>query len=205
MRAHRPALLAVASALLGSVFVLWLLVRHGPLPGETDLTASIRSALLRPDRIQVVDFVALMSAPGVAVVTVVAGALIAWRRVGLRAALLVVAASAIIVITDLAKRAVGPTGAFIQATGQVTDNFPSGHVSYVTAVFGAFGWLGWTRSVPEVAVVAVMLTALMGPARVAHVAHVPSDALAGYLLGSGWLIVCVVAISSLRFRKTRRT
>ena len=71
------------------------------------------------------------------------------------------------------------------------ESFPSGHVAYATAVFGSFACLGWWHRRREVSGVALLLILLTGPASVARGGHVPSDVLGGYLVGAGWLLVCI--------------
>jgi undecaprenyl-diphosphatase len=75
-------------------------------------------------------------------------------------------------------------------------SFPSGHVALMLSVYGLLAWL-WVRASRSAAerTLAVLLLAVLlltvGWARVRLGAHWPSDVLAGYVIGSAWLITVV--------------
>lgn len=193
VRRHRSLLLATSATMFATVVGLWGIARAGPLPGEQRLTHALQQTIVHPVIRDGATLVLALGTPSLVVSTLVVGAGIVWRRVGVHAALLVFAAFGIVVVNAAAKALVGPTMAFEQIFGFATDNFPSGHTSYATAVFGAFAWLGWCHGSRDVSVVALLLIAMMGPATVATGGHVPGDVLAGYLAGGGWLLACIAA------------
>ena len=84
--------------------------------------------------------------------------------------------------------------------------FPSGHVFASTVFFGFMGFLAiYYRMKPKLLVpllaifTAVIL--LVGPSRVHVQAHFPSDAAAGYLLASIWLLVVIPIFLYIRSTK----
>jgi membrane-associated phospholipid phosphatase len=87
----------------------------------------------------------------------------------------------------LLKLAFGPTALWVE-TGRGGTNFPSGHVSFVTAVIGYLGLLCWRRGYHWLTVLAALLIAGVGPARVVGGEHLVSDVIGGYLLGFALLI-----------------
>jgi undecaprenyl-diphosphatase len=201
---HRRSLLVASALLFAATVALWAVARGGPLIDEFQLTLRLKRAMLHTEVDQVTQFVLNFGTAPVAFATVALGACIAWRRVGGRAALLVLAASGVVLVTAAAKSILGPTLAYEQILQRVTDSFPSGHVSYATAVFGAFAWLGWSHRVPELAGVALLLILLTGPSTVIRGGHVPSDVLAGYLVGGGWLLLCLAATATATARRPAR-
>ena len=78
-------------------------------------------------------------------------------------------------------------------------SFPSGHAVQLIAVYGLLAYL-WTRrsgSVAERALAAALVaavTAVVSYARLRLGTHWPSDIVAGVVLGSLWLAVCVLAL-----------
>jgi undecaprenyl-diphosphatase len=81
-------------------------------------------------------------------------------------------------------------------------SFPSGHVALMLSVYGLLAWL-WVRASRSAAerTLAVLLLALLlltvGWARVRLGAHWPSDVLAGYVIGSAWLITIVRSLRTI--------
>lgn len=78
-------------------------------------------------------------------------------------------------------------------------SFPSGHVALMLSVYGLLAWLWWraSRSVVEKLLVIMLLAALLlvtGAARVRLGSHWPSDILAGYAIGGGWVLTVIVAL-----------
>jgi membrane-associated phospholipid phosphatase len=100
-----------------------------------------------------------------------------------------------VVWNALLKRLWGPTElfhhVFVTAPFPVVggDNYPSGHVTYAVAIFGYVAVVARRRGATEIAVIAALLVIGMGPARVLAGDHLVSDAVGGYLLGAGWLLL----------------
>ncbi|HEX8102359.1 MAG TPA: phosphatase PAP2 family protein, partial [Solirubrobacteraceae bacterium] len=120
------------------------------------------------------------------------GGLALARRLGPRYAVLLAAAAAVVVLTSALKAVLGPTPLWVEWFGAKDVNFPSGHAAYAASAFGfvvvvarAAGWL-------EVAAAAGMVIGGMGPAALLARSHLPSDILAGYALGTAWLLVLLV-------------
>lgn len=195
VRRHRSLLLATSATMFGAVVGVWGVARSGLLPGEQRLTYALQQTILHPVVEDAATLVLALGAPSVAVSTVALGTAVVWRRLGVHDALLVLAASGVVFIAAAAKSFVGPTTAFQQIFGFATENFPGGHTSYAAAVFGAFAWLGWCHGSRDVCALTLLLIAIMGPATVAAGGHVPSDVLAGYLVGGGWLLACIAAMA----------
>lgn len=84
--------------------------------------------------------------------------------------------------------------------------FPSGHVFGATVFFGFMGFLAINYRmkpkllVPLLAIFSVIIL-LVGPARVHVQSHFPSDAAAGYLLASIWLLVIIPIFAYVRGTK----
>jgi membrane-associated phospholipid phosphatase len=81
-----------------------------------------------------------------------------------------------------------------------TFSFPSGHASASVAVYGAFAIivLRDVRTLRGRALVLgalAVLLALIGFSRIYLGAHFFSDVLAGYSLGTAWLMICVLALT----------
>ena len=78
-------------------------------------------------------------------------------------------------------------------------SFPSGHAVQLIAVYGLLAYL-WTRrsgSVAERALAAALVaavTAVVSYARLRLGTHWPSDIVAGVVIGSLWLAVCMLAL-----------
>jgi undecaprenyl-diphosphatase len=71
-------------------------------------------------------------------------------------------------------------------------SFPSGHASNAAAVFLAIGWVLVRDGMRARIVwpVAGVLILLVGVSRVVLGVHWPSDVLAGWCVGAGWMLVC---------------
>jgi undecaprenyl-diphosphatase len=76
---------------------------------------------------------------------------------------------------------------------ETSFSFPSGHSASSAAVFGILGWAAVRYGAPKliVWVFVAVLVGLIGLSRIALAVHWPSDVLAGWLLGTGWLLICV--------------
>jgi membrane-associated phospholipid phosphatase len=81
-----------------------------------------------------------------------------------------------------------------------TFSFPSGHASVSVAVYGAFAIIvlrelcTWRARVLALGTLALLL-ALIGFSRIYLGAHYFSDVLAGYSLGTAWLMICVLGLT----------
>jgi undecaprenyl-diphosphatase len=144
---------------------------------------------------QVAQFFSAVATPLVALVTVAAAAWVVGRRLGGRRAAGVLLAASAAAFNSLLKLLWGPTPLWDRITDAPGANFPSGHVTYATALFGYFAYLGLERRRPEVAVVSLLLVAGMGPSRILDGSHLPSDVVAGYLLGVAWLIGVILWVT----------
>jgi membrane-associated phospholipid phosphatase len=86
-----------------------------------------------------------------------------------------------------------------------TFSFPSGHASVSVAVYGAFAIIvlrdvrTWRGRALVLGTLAVLL-ALIGFSRIYLGAHFFSDVLAGYSLGTAWLMICVLALTVYEHR-----
>ncbi len=109
------------------------------------------------------------------------------RRLFVEAAGLVVACLAV-PLNELLKLVLGPSPLWVHH-GYAGDNFPSGHVAFVTAVIGYLGLISWRHGHRRLAAVAVVLIIAVGPARVVTGTHLVSDCVGGYLLGAAMLLL----------------
>lgn len=80
-------------------------------------------------------------------------------------------------------------------------SFPSGHTATATVGYGIAAWLvmrNWPRLRPYALPVAVFIAFAVGLSRIYLGVHWPSDVLAGWLFGTGWLalgaiLLCLVS------------
>ena len=189
-RRVRAAVLALSALLLaGVVVVRAYLAKVGSLPGDHYVAVRLPNPLVPQPIEQLGEFFATLAYPLVAMLTVAVAAWLVHRTLGARRGVGVLLASAAVVANSTLKVVFGPTQLYADTVGHSdVANYPSGHVTYATALFGYLGYLSLERRRPEGAMVAVLLIALMGVARLITGAHFPSDVLGGYLLGAGWLL-----------------
>lgn len=128
--------------------------------------------------------------PLTVIVTLAAGTWALWPRVGARASIGLCLAAVDIVWNALLKAAFGPTPLWSQAHAAGV-NYPSGHTSYVTAVFGYLAWVAARQHQRELVAVCILIIVGMGPERVLSGTHLVSDVIGGYLLGLAWLILVI--------------
>lgn len=184
----RYALGVVALLLVGGMFVLRVyLAEVGDLPGDADVAARWPNPATPEPFDELAVFYATLASPIVALLTVTLATWILWRRLGARFGLGMLLAAVAIPVNAILKEVFGPTQLYSQLTSEAI-NYPSGHVTYATAVFGYLALVGLHRRRPEVAVVAAIVIAGMGPARVLDGSHLPSDVVGAYLLGLGWAL-----------------
>ncbi len=82
-------------------------------------------------------------------------------------------------------------------TEVMTSSFPSGHTLLSTIIYLSAGtMIAQSRGAPRWAFLAigcaVLLTSLIGMSRIYLGVHYPTDVLAGWALGFGWTILCVL-------------
>lgn len=198
MRRDRPAhpglrrrsAVALAALCLAAVLGLRLwLELVGPLPGERwSLRFEPWPPRPQPWR-DLGAFFDLLGKPLFAVLAVAAASWLVWRGRGLRAAAFVALGSAAVVPNAVLKALLSPTPLWEAVRPASGANFPSGHVAYAVGLAGALAWLAWDRGRRDLVLIALAFVALMGPSRVWTGSHLPSDVLAGYLVGLGWLLL----------------
>ena len=191
--AHRARVLALAGLLLAATLLLGAYTtRHGALPGEAGL---YRGPLGVPgDSVRLADasrYLVDLGDPAVALVIVCAVAGLALLTDGLAGAAMVVAAAGAVVVADLMKRAAGEQS--IQALPPVA-HFPSGHVTFVAAVFGMAAALAAAGRRGGVAACCVVPVVAIGPAVLVQGGHVASDVAGAYGLAAAWILACLVAV-----------
>ena len=196
---RRAALVAGALALFAFVPLLWLYEdRVGTLPGEQRLAAHLFE---RPTNVlvqNVTDFVIRLGDPGVVLVTLAIAVVVVWRAMGPRAALLIPLAALAAAGARIAKAILGPTPFYEQvqrfAPTPPTGNLPSGHTSYVVAVFGLLALYALWRGRRELAVVLALTIPAMGLSLVLAGSHLPSDILGGLAFGAAWAMLLLAAV-----------
>ncbi|WP_022930656.1 phosphatase PAP2 family protein [Patulibacter americanus] len=183
-------LLASAAACLAAVLLLRLwLELVGPLPGDRwSLRFEPWPPRPQPWRDVGVLF-DLLGKPLFAVLVVGPAVALVWRGLGLRSAAFVALGSAVVVPNALLKVLLSPTPLWEATHADHGANYPSGHVAYAVGLAGALAWLAWERGRRDLVVLALGFVVLMGPSRVWTGAHLPSDVVAGYLVGAGWVLI----------------
>jgi membrane-associated phospholipid phosphatase len=158
----------------------------GPLPG--DRYAVVHFSVVDPDLPRlIIDVYLLIAQPWFVLLTLVLALAALGRYAGMRAALGLVLAEFVIVWNMALKAIFGPTPLWSSLhSGGV--NYPSGHVSYVTAVVGYLAWTGFRQRRSAVVPICLIVIGGMGIERVLSGTHLPSDVVGGYLLGLSWVI-----------------
>jgi undecaprenyl-diphosphatase len=116
-----------------------------------------------------------------------------WRASGRRAVQGLLIALMASLTCGLIKTVCGPTPLWL-ALHHVGTNFPSGVVTFVTAVGGYLGALAWRQGRRVAPAVVLVVIAGAGPARVLGGQHLLSDVIGGYMLGLAWLIVAYIYV-----------
>ena len=121
--------------------------------------------------------------------------LMLWRGDREGGAIVVITTIGALIVTALLKIAASRARPDLlpQVVLETSFSFPSGHSTSAAAVFGILGWAAvrYGASKPIVWVLVAVLVGLIGLSRIALAVHWPSDVLAGWLLGTGWLLICV--------------
>jgi membrane-associated phospholipid phosphatase len=113
-----------------------------------------------------------------------------WRTArGLLIALLASASCGLI------KAICGPTPMWL-SLHHAGANFPSGVVTFTTAVVGYVGVVAWRQGRRLIPAVVLVVIAGAGPARVLGGQHLISDVLGGYMLGAAWLVAALVYLAA---------
>jgi len=146
--------------------------------------------------------VAVMGVLAVIVAAVAGWAAQSWQPVAFVTAAVLGSAVLAAAVKVLVHRPRPPVSyALVAAHG---SGFPSEHAVRAVVVLGAGAVLGgrmgsrWLRA--ALAIAAVVLTALIGFSRVYLGVHMPSDVVAGVVLGVGWLAAVRAAAAALRDR-----
>lgn len=87
-------------------------------------------------------------------------------------------------------------------------SYPSGHTMTATAFYGFIIYLALhyfrTAWMKIISIVILSLTILsIGASRIYLGAHYPTDVLAGFLVGTVWVLICVSLLRYFQFRKLR--
>jgi membrane-associated phospholipid phosphatase len=138
-----------------------------------------------------------------AALIVVTVAIFALRRQWLEAIFMLATTSSVL-LTFILKEVIHRARPFPiaeNATGLIQRinqySYPSGHVLFIVVFFGFFAYLAWTHFSGRVRVIVITICAaliiLIGPSRVFLGAHWTSDVTGGYMIGTIWLFVLILA------------
>jgi membrane-associated phospholipid phosphatase len=191
---NRGWALVLAAVLVAFVALAWIVIQSsGAFPGDRALQSWLRD----PRPAQPFSFIAhvfdVLGKPLVACITIAIVWVLVYRLLGLRYAILVLAAAGAIVFNTILKTILGPTPLELKTFGAaVAPNYPSGHVVYATSLCGPIAWFALARGNRPLFAAMLLLILGMGPFRVVAGEHWPSDVLAGYALGVAWTIVVLV-------------
>jgi undecaprenyl-diphosphatase len=178
----------------------------GPLPGERWSIGRFRpwQPPAQPLR-GLIDGFDIAARPIVAAATVSCLVLATRLRAGTSDAAFVVMAASGVVVNACLKAISGPTPlwAGTRWTGD-TLNFPSGHVVYAVVLGGSIAILAGRQGRTGLVALLVACIVLMGPMRVLGGVHLPSDVVAGYMVGGAWLGAAVLVRGACDDRSRRR-
>ena len=197
---HRRAVAAAAATCFAILLCTWAWEREiGALPGERFLIDHVHGRAANSDLVwQASMFFKTMGSALVVVGFVALLFLIVRREAGTAFALVVPAAAAAGLVARGLKAIWDPSPLLLEVEPYVTGGaLPSGHAAYATAVFGLVALLAVSRRRVDVALPCLAAIAGMGVAVVGLGEHLPSDVLAGYALGAGWLLVLLLAAARL--------
>lgn len=143
------------------------------------------------------------------VLAVLVAAWALWRQRRAAAALVLVVAAGAGGLVALVKAVVGRARPpqVVQLVLETNPSFPSGHTLGSTAVIGATAIVllagvrsSWLRAAGVVA--AIVAIVAVGVSRLYLGVHWATDVLAGWLMGSAWLLLCVATLSALTASST---
>jgi membrane-associated phospholipid phosphatase len=105
------------------------------------------------------------------------------------------AGAAVAVLKPLIGR-LRPPAAFRVVSSETSQSFPSGHALASASILGVLAvvslpQINHRRKRAAVVVASVLLVALIGFSRMYLGVHWPTDVLGGWLIGAGWLILCL--------------
>ncbi|WP_380931438.1 phosphatase PAP2 family protein [Sphingomonas arantia] len=127
-------------------------------------------------------------------VAVAVGVVLAWRRDWTGAAVLAATTIGVLVGNAWLKQIVGRARPDIlnHLAVETSLSFPSGHASNASAVFLCIGWLLVRHGMRARLVwpIAIVFVLLVGVSRVVLGVHWPSDVIAGWCVGTGWMLLC---------------
>jgi undecaprenyl-diphosphatase len=184
---RRLITLAIALGLAVVALRAWVSL-VSPLPGDETTGRRLPSQEVPTPLNELAQFFATVATPLVALATVAAAVWLVQAAWGRRRATGVAIAAGAVVVNSALKVLWGPTPLQAELHPGAGGNYPSGHVTYATALFGYLAVLALERRQTRLAVVALALVLGMGPARIIDGSHVPSDVIGGYLLGAAWVI-----------------
>jgi membrane-associated phospholipid phosphatase len=193
---NRRGVLTLAAALAAFVPICWIVIQlNGSFPGDSYFISWMRNPS-HHRRVLPAFYTGVFTAlsdPIVAALCVVVVWILVHEELGPRYGALVLATVGVVAFNALLKTILGPTPLQISAHGALaSDNFPSGHVVYITALCGLLGWFALARGHHPVYLAMLLLILGIGPIRILERAHWPSDVLAGYALALAWTLVVLV-------------
>lgn len=192
----RPLLLGALVLLLFVIGLHLLMVWGWTFPGDR---WAIGRASYSPGPV-VHAYVALFSHLGTfipAALILIIGAGWLLRAGHTNEAIALAAAYLAVAVNALLKLILGPTPIWA-AAGNTTSSYPSGHVTFATAVIGFIGVLGWWHDQRWLAALAALVVVLMGPARLITGIHLVSDVAGGYMLGAAGLLLALAIARMVR-------
>jgi len=161
----------------------------GPLPGERHLLTELRSEVGSSFDPALTRFADLTDALPLAIVGVVLGLGLAWRRRWRDLAYGAAVVAVVWAVNPLLKELVArPRPDLWPAPMAVSEYaFPSGHAANTAALVGAIVMLSWPTAARWYAVsVGAVLLAVVAFDQLALGVHYPSDIAAGWLLAGAW-------------------
>lgn len=147
----------------------------------------------------------------VVAIAIVIALLARWRSGGWDLALLMAAVlGGATVITGLAKVITDRARPDVATVDTLSAAFPSGHSVRAAAIFGLVAWVlrAWSdrAAVSQLLIpVTVVLVVVNGAARVILGVHWPTDVVAGIVLGTVWLLVCLRLLEPAAYPAAART
>jgi hypothetical protein len=191
---QRRRFVLVAIGLVAVVAIVWIyMAATGGFPGDRALAEWARTRPPSERFNNVNSFFGGWAAGPIAISVVVLGAAVAGRRLGPRAAAMVLVAALAGPLNQLVASVLGPPPLAAEFfRGQSV--YPSGHAAFASAIGGVLAVLAWSRGLWEAALIIACVALATGLSRVLSGAHALSDVLAAYALGGAWLLL-VLAVA----------